>query len=172
MALFIISATTLSLEEYYMKRIIMKLSVLALITSLTACSSNTRDQNTAVGAGTGAVAGGLLGSIAKGAGSGWVIAAGAIVGALIGGAIGSSMDSTDNTSANNALDNNAINEPSNWTNTQTGSWYKIVPTSEPFTYRGNPNCRNYVAYAKRHGKTVESRGMACRLENGMWQQVK
>jgi surface antigen len=155
------------------KQTMTKLTVLALAVSLTACSTNTQNENTAVGAGTGAVAGGLLGTIASGAGRGWVIAAGAVVGALLGGYIGHSMDSSDNEKMSTAMNNNSINEPSNWTNDKTGVWYKIVPTSGFITYKGNPNCRHYIAYGKdQNGKTTKNRGIACRMDNNMWQQVK
>jgi len=155
-----------------MKNIITKLALLTFIMSITACSTNTRNENTTIGAATGAVAGGLLGTLAKGSGSGWVIAGGAIVGALIGGLIGHSMDSTDTTNINTTMDKNDINTPSNWTNEKTGVWYKIIPTSGMITYKGNPNCRHYVAYAKNHHKMTKTKGIACRMDDGMWQQVK
>lgn len=155
-----------------MKQAMMKLTLIAMIVSLTACSTNTREQNTVLGAGTGAVAGGLLGSLAHGAGSGWVIAAGAVVGALVGGVIGHSMDSTDNSHMNTALDNNSLDEPSDWVNDKTGNWYKIVPTSHVMSYKDHKHCRSYIAYGKQDGKTTKTLGIACRMDNGMWQQVK
>lgn len=157
-----------------MKKIITNAAIVACIASLTACSTNTQEQNTVIGAGTGAVAGGLLGSLATGAGSGWVIAAGAVVGGLIGGAIGYNMDNSDTTHVNSAMDENDINEPASWQNGQTNNWYKIVPTSDVFTYQGHEECRKYVAYGKgkHHHKTVKTQGIACRMDNGMWKQIK
>lgn len=155
-----------------MNKIVSMIAAATLVVSVTSCSTNTQNENTAIGAGTGAVAGGLLGSLASGAGSGWVIAAGAVAGALIGGYIGHSMDSSDTSHMSTALDKNSINEPSNWTNDKTGVWYKIVPTSDIMAYKGNPNCRHYVAYGKKDGKTTKTSGIACRMNNGMWQQVK
>lgn len=154
-----------------MRNKLMAFALIIFAFNLTACSTNTRDQNTVVGAGTGAVAGGLVGTLAQGAGSGWVIAAGAVVGALVGGMIGYSMDSTDTANMNTAMDKNAIDIPSNWTNDKTGVWYKITPTSAAITYRGNPNCRHYVAYGKSNRKSIKTEGIACRMDNGMWQQV-
>src|SRR5437867_335871 len=113
-----------------MKKIMTSVTIFVLITSLTACSTNTQNENTVLGAGTGAVVGGLAGSLANGAGSGWVIAAGAVIGALVGGYIGNNMDNSDTANMNTAMDKNSINEPRNWTNSKTGTWYKIVPTSE------------------------------------------
>lgn len=155
-----------------MRKIITTFALVTLVLNLTACATNTRNENTAVGAGTGAVLGGAVGSLAQGAGSGWIIAAGAVVGGLIGGAIGYNMDSTDTVNVNTALDKNSIDVPSNWTNDKTGVWYKITPTSPVMTYKGNTNCRHYVAYGKSGNKTIKTKGIACRAENGMWQQVK
>ncbi len=155
-----------------MKRTLTAITVIALVVSLTACSTNTRDQNTMIGAGTGAVAGGLLGTLASGAGAGWVVAAGAVVGGIIGGVVGHSMDSSDNTHINTILNDNAINEPSNWKNDKTGVWYKITPTSGVINYKGATHCRHYTAYGKHNGKTSVTKGIACRADNGMWQQVK
>lgn len=154
-----------------MRQTLTNIALIVLMFNLVACSTNTKETNTAVGAGTGAVAGGLVGTLATGAGRGWVIAAGAVVGALIGGTVGHSMDSTDNVNMNTALDKNEINQPANWTNNKTGMWYKIVPTSGFVTYRGNSNCRHYVAYGKHNNKTIKNKGLACRLDTGMWQQV-
>lgn len=155
-----------------MKHLAAKVTAIALIVGLTACSTNTQTQNTAIGAGTGAVAGGLLGSLATGAGSGWVVAAGAVAGALIGGVIGHNMESSDTTHMNTAMEKNAINEPSNWENDKTGIWYKIVPTSGLITYKGNPTCRHYVAYGKDKGKSYKTKGIACRDDKGMWVKVR
>lgn len=154
-----------------MKKTIALITAVAFTCSVTGCSSNTNEQNTAIGAGTGAVAGGLAGTLAKGAGRGWIIAAGAAVGALVGGIIGHRADSTDQSNMNAAMDNNSINTPSNWKNDKTGVWYKIIPTSGFFTWHGNPNCRHYTAYGKKNDKTTKTRGVACRMADGLWQQV-
>ncbi|MDR3490721.1 MAG: glycine zipper domain-containing protein [Gammaproteobacteria bacterium] len=154
-----------------MKHTISRLTIIALMITLTACATNTREQNTVIGAGTGAVAGGLLGSLATGAGAGWVIAAGAIVGGLVGGYVGHSMESSDDVHMTMAMDHNAINQPSHWKNDKTGVWYKIVPTSGVFAYKGSTYCRHYVAYGKYEGKTTKTKGIACR-SNEKWQQVR
>jgi|GEM_PF-2636253 len=151
-----------------MKQIITKLSIVALMVSLAACSTNTRQDNTVVGAGTGAVVGGLLGAI----GGGWVIAAGAVVGGVVGGVVGHSMDSTDTVAINTSMDKNSINVPSNWTNTKTGTWYKITPTSPVMAYKGSTYCRHYTVYTKHNGKSTHTNGVACRNSDGLWQQVR
>lgn len=155
-----------------MKQAMTKLTLAACIVGLAACSTNTQNQNTAIGAGTGAVAGGLLGSLASGAGSGWVIAAGAVVGAVVGGVIGHSMDHSDTNHIDTALNNNAVNQPSKWQNDKTGNSYQVTPTTGFITYKGNPNCRRYVAQAQHNGKTSTTKGLACRVDNGTWKQIR
>lgn len=155
-----------------MKKPIATLALITLVFNVTACSTNTRNQNTAIGAGTGAVAGGVVGSLAKGSGSGWIIAGGAVVGALVGGLIGYSMDSSDSGNINTAMDKNSINQPANWVNDKTGIWYKIIPTSDVVAYNGYLHCRHYVAYGKNHKKVTKTKGIACRNTDGMWQQVQ
>lgn len=151
-----------------MDNLFTKVAIAAVVVSLTACSTNTRNENTLLGAGTGAVVGGLAGSVS----GGWAIAAGAAVGAIIGGVIGHSMDSTDSTHVTTVMNDGTVNQPATWTNQKTGMWYKVVPTSGMITYQGNPNCRHYVAYGKHNGKTVKTRGILCRMNNGMWQEVR
>ena len=87
-----------------MKRIFTQLLIFVLGFSLVACSSNTQNENTGIGAVTGAVLGGLAGS-AIGQGTGKVVAVGAgiVAGALLGGYIGHSMDSSDNTRSGTCL---------------------------------------------------------------------
>jgi len=156
-----------------MKKMIATVTVTAFVASLSGCSTNTQDQNTAVGAGTGAVAGGLLGTIAKGAGRGWVIAGAAVVGALIGGMIGHDMDTSDHSNMNTAMDNNSVNKSSSWKNTNSGNTYNVTPTSGFFSYKGYTNCRRYVAYGMNgEGQNVKTHGIACRMDDGMWHQVK
>ncbi|OAI47690.1 hypothetical protein AYO45_05670 [Gammaproteobacteria bacterium SCGC AG-212-F23] len=145
--------------------------MLALISAslvLTACSTNTTNENTAAGAVTGAVAGGLLGTLAKGAGSGWVIAGGALVGGLIGGLIGHSMDSSDKMKTYTSLDRNPANAPTSWTNPRTGTVYQIIPTSAPMTIGAYTDCRQYRAIAYHKGKKYYYHGVACRQGDNTW----
>lgn len=151
-----------------MKQPIIKLALLALVMSLTACSTNTREQNTVVGAGSGAVVGGLIGTV----GGGWAVAGGIIAGGLIGGLIGHNMDSSDNSNMYVAMDKNAMNQSSEWKNEKTGDVYTVVPTSEVFTYKGNTHCRHYVAYGKHHGKSTKTKGIACRVNNDVWERMR
>ena len=123
-------------------------------------SSNTQNENTGIGAVTGAVIGGVAGS-AFGAGTGQAVAigVGALAGALIGGVIGHSMDSTDNRQLCNTMENNPTNKPHHWKNQKTGAQYTMVPTSKVIAYDGNNTCRQYRSTAVIDGKQETSSGI-------------
>lgn len=150
-----------------MKGFLRNVLLLLIGVSLVSCS-NTSKQN--VGVATGAVAGGLVGSL-FGAGSGKALAVvgGAVAGALIGGAIGKNMDENDAAKTNAAL-NQQIGQPTHWTNPKTGVSYTIVPTKR-MTVNGNPNCVKYYTTAVVNGKSQRVYGAACRASNGTWQPV-
>jgi surface antigen len=154
-------------------RILMKNTLVILLVSLglVSCSTNTTKENTLVGAGSGAIAGGLLGSLATGAGSGWIIGAGVVAGALIGSLIGNSMDSTDKAHAYTALDNNAPDQAANWKSTSTQTEYHVIPTSRWFTVNGNTHCRTYRTISVVNGEKQQVDGTACRQHDGSWKAV-
>lgn len=157
-----------------MKQLIVKTAILvASIGLVVSCSSaNTQNENTTIGAVTGAVVGGVAGS-AIGAGTGQVVAigAGAVVGALIGGYVGHSMDHSDNVQASNALENNAPMKPTHWKNKKSGAHYTMIPTSKRMTMNGNSDCRSYRTIAWIKGKKQQVTGTACRQSNGTWVTV-
>lgn len=156
-----------------MKHILINLALLFLSFSLVACSStNTRSQNTSIGAVTGAVIGGVAGS-AIGAGTGQIVAigVGAVAGALIGGAIGNSMDSSDSAKVYSAMDHNPAHKASTWKNPKTGARYSVAPTSNMMTIKGNPNCRQFRSVVWVNGKKQHIKGVACRQADGTWQAV-
>jgi len=154
-----------------MKKDLLKLVVLGVSASLalTSCSTNTQQQNTAVGAVSGAAVGGLATGLAGA--SGWGIAGGAIVGALIGGVIGHNMDSSDTAKTYTAMDTNPMNQPTVWKNERTGTVYHVIPTSAPMTINGNSDCRRYRATAYHHGKKHHFYGTACRQADGSWRDL-
>ncbi|SRR5579883_143820 len=155
-----------------MKNFLVNCLVLVLSISLVSCSTNTRNQNTAVGAVTGGAVGGLAGSLV-GAGTGQAVAIGAgiVAGALIGGYIGSRMDSSDNTQMYGAM-NKPVNHPTTWKNSRSGGTYTMVPTSKMMTVNGNPNCRRYHTTAVMGGKTETTNGIACLQSDGTWRAVR
>lgn len=157
-----------------MKSGFIKLMLLLVTFGLvTACSSsNTQQQNTGVGAVSGAVVGGLAGSlVGGGAGRVAAIGAGAIIGALIGGSIGKSMDSSDTVRTYHAMSYNHPHKATHWRNIKTGARYTVIPTSGMLTINGNPNCRDYKTIANMNGKRQEVYGTACRQADGTWQTV-
>jgi len=152
-----------------MKRTLSNLALLITM-GLVGCSTNTRNENTALGAVTGAAVGG----IGAGVLGGHAVAIGASIvgGALIGGLIGNSMDSTDNTTSYSAMQNNPSNRTTSWVNRNTGVAYTMTPTSGLFTVNGNPNCRNFHFTATKNGKTHTYDGTACLMSDGYWHSVR
>lgn len=151
-----------------MKTQFSKVVILAAAMALVGCSSNTQNQNTAVGAVTGGVAGGLIGSAV---GGGTAVAVGAVAGALIGGVIGHNMDSSDTAKTYTVLDHNRKGRPTMWVNSRTGAHYTVVPVSGRMTINGHPNCRKYRTTAVMNGQTKTVYGYACKQDNGSWMAI-
>ncbi|OGT45866.1 MAG: hypothetical protein A3E83_00620 [Gammaproteobacteria bacterium RIFCSPHIGHO2_12_FULL_41_20] len=144
-----------------------KLVVCLVSVSLVGCA-NTSKQD--VGTVTGAVAGGLLGSVfGQGGGKVLAVGIGAVAGAFIGHAIGKSMDETDKMQMSQAL-NNPNGKSTSWTNKSTGTIYKVTPV-KTVTVDGNPYCRKYRATAYIDGKKQQIYGTACRQKDGAWQTM-
>lgn len=153
-----------------MKRIFTKVLIVLLSFSLVACSSNTKKENIAIGATTGAILGGLAGiPISNGTGKAIAITTGAVVGALFGGFVGSKLQNSDTVQSCSALDKNATGETSCWYNSKTCTTYTITPTSGRRCINGNPNCRSYTSSTvTKCGKRYVARGVACRQPDGSW----
>jgi surface antigen len=156
-----------------MKKIFIKAALLiASFGLVVSCASNTRSENTTIGAVSGAVAGGIAGS-AIGAGTGQVVAigVGAVAGAIIGGVIGHNMESSDDKQASYVMEHNAPNKPTHWKNKKTKKHYTLVPTSQHIAVKGNNDCRNFhaIMYNEGDSKKQEVTGIACRQANGSWQ---
>ncbi len=153
-----------------MKRTLINLTLLATI-GLVGCSTNTRNENTALGAVTGAAVGGV--GVGVLGGNPVAIGAGIVGGALIGGFIGHSMDSTDYTTSYSAMQNNASNKTTSWTNSKTGVTYTMTPTSGLYTVNGNPNCRDFHFTATtKNGKMRSHNGTACLMQDGNWHSLR
>lgn len=156
-----------------MKSALTKIAILTLCVSLVGCSTNTQKQNTGIGIGTGAVVGGLAGSlIGGGTGKAVAIGVGIVAGALIGGYIGHSMDSSDHARMDSAM-NNPTGSSSTWKNDKSGNTYSMTPTSKKMSYDGNTNCRRFQAVVSMtDGKQEMVKGVACRQADGTWKTVK
>lgn len=152
-----------------MKQMISALIILFFSASLISCTSNTR--NADVGTVSGAVAGGLLGSLV-GQGNGRVLAigAGALAGAYLGNQIGKSMDEQDRMRMTTALNNNDVGQPAYWKNANSGAAYQVTPVKN-VSYDGNPYCREYQTTATINGQRQKMYGTACRQPDGSWQTM-
>lgn len=152
-----------------MKKILINLALLSSI-GLVGCSTNTQGQNTGIGAVTGAAIGGV--GVGVLGGNPVAIGAGIVGGAIIGGVVGHSMDSTDNTTTYTVINNNPTHKTTKWTNHKTGVVYTITPTSNLFTFNGNPNCREFYFTSTRHGRMHDYNGTACMMKDGKWYTVQ
>jgi len=149
-----------------MKSVLAKSVLLAVSISLVGCSTNTQNQNTGIGAVTGAVVGGLAGSlVGGGTGKAVAIGVGIVAGALVGGYIGHSMDSSDRANVYNSV---SSGRSSTWENQKTHTKYRVVPSKHYVKVKGNPNCRTFTTTAMVNGKTQNVKGVACRQADGSW----
>lgn len=152
-----------------MKNILTSLTLAATLLAV-GCSTNTRNQNTGLGAVAGAAVGGV--GVGLAGGNATAIGLGIVGGALLGGVIGHNMDSTDNDASNAAIRSNATNQPRSWVNSRTGTAYTMTPTSDLFTVNGNPNCRRFhMTATTSSGKTHQYNGTACLMNDGRWHTI-
>lgn len=153
-----------------MKKLLTGMTLVATM-AIVGCSTNTQNQNTALGALGGAAIGGA--GIGLAGGNAVAIGAGIVGGALIGGFLGHSMDSTDNASSNAAMQSNSTNQTRSWVNSRTGTAYTMTPTSDSFAHKGYANCRHFHFTATyKSGKTHQYDGTACLMSDGHWRSVK
>ena len=158
------------IKQAFIKAAVFSMSV-GLIVS---CSpANTQNQNTVIGATTGAVIGGVAGS-AIGAGTGQVVAigAGAVAGALIGGAIGNSWDHSDYVQTVYVMEHTTHHHSHHWRNKKSGAEYVVTPMSKSMKMKGYSNCRKFTMTAVLNGKKQKVHGVACRQADGSWKTVK
>ncbi|KPJ67924.1 MAG: hypothetical protein AMJ43_02300 [Coxiella sp. DG_40] len=146
----------------------MKFLLIALFTVvLVACATQpgqpgfTKQQ---VGAVTGGVAGGYLGSQMFGGEPVAGAIGGAIIGTLVGGAIGQYMDQQDRINAQQAMIRTPVGQEAVWTNTNTGTSYVVRPTRE--YQEGQTYCREaqiLINDGKEKAYTT-----VCRGSDGRW----
>ena len=151
-----------------MKKLIMNL-VLVTTIGLVGCSTNSQKENTGIGALSGAAIGGVGAGLLGG--NSVAIGASIVGGALIGGLIGHNMDSSDTAAGNSAIKQNQTNQTTRWVNPKTGVAYTMTPTSDLYSHRGNPNCRDFHFTSTKNGKMQESNGTACLMKDGYWHKV-
>ena len=127
-----------------------------------------------VGAVSGAVVGGLLGSkVGGGSGQLWATGAGAIVGGLLGSSIGSSLDRADLAYANRAGErahSAPVGETVSWNNPDSGHYGTITPVREGRSTAGR-YCREYEQEIFVDGRRETAVGSACQNSDGTWEVV-
>lgn len=149
---------------------LVALMIGAGMTGLVGCSTNTQNQNTALGVAGGAVVGGGIGAaVATG---GTSIAVGAIAGGIIGGVIGYNMPSSDKAHMYQAMNSTPTHHHKHWKNKHTQTSYNLTPTSNRMAYNGYQNCRTYDLTSMHNGRKQEVQGTACRQPDGSWTSVK
>lgn len=152
---------------------LMTMAIAAL--SLPACTTlEDRGNKELIGAGSGALLGGLLGSqVGKGSGQIWGTGAGVLLGALLGSEIGQSLDRADQAylgQANAQAQSVPIGETVSWNNPQTGNYGAVTPTRDGYSSSGR-YCREYQQTIVVGGKSQSAYGTACQQPDGSWEIV-
>ncbi|MDF2094896.1 RT0821/Lpp0805 family surface protein [Aquibaculum arenosum] len=130
-----------------------------------------------IGAGTGAVLGGLAGAAVGKSGSSATRAAatgiGAVAGLLLGSEIGKHMDQADRDRANQAVSRAhtaPLGEEITWNNPDSGNYGTVVPTRDG-TNQSGQYCREYRTTVNVGGDVEEAYGTACQQSDGSWKIV-
>lgn len=127
-----------------------------------------------IGAGSGAVVGGLLGSkIGDGSGQLWATGAGALLGTFLGSEIGKSLDNADKAQMSNAVykaQSAPVGEPISWNNPESGNSGQVVATKDGYSSSGS-YCREFQQTVYIGGKEESAYGTACQQPDGTWQIV-
>lgn len=146
----------------------MALAMLVIVT-LTGCEAVQSNPKTAIGAGGGALVGGLIAAAAHGHPA--AIAASVIGGGLLGGLVGNCLDERDKQmaadTAQRALDTAPTGTTVGWQNPDTGNSGTVTPTRTYQTASGT-YCREYQDTATIDGKPEQVKGTACRQPDGSW----
>ncbi len=157
-----------------MKKIILMTAMIASI-GLAGCESfQGAGTKQTVGAASGAVLGGILGSrVGNGNGQLWATGIGVLLGGLVGSEVGRSLDKADIAYANaaNAKAHSApLGEEITWNNPETGNSGSVVTTRDGRNAENN-YCREYQQTIYVGGKQESGYGIACQQPDGSWQIV-
>lgn len=143
----------------------------ALAASLALSACNTVGPGQAIGTGTGAVLGGLVGSqIGEGAGNVAATVGLAAVGALLGGAIGANIDDADRQRAA-AAQLRAVSDGRtvNWRGEESDVYGSVEPGEVYASRRGR--CREYTHTIFINSRPQTGVGTACQGPDGRWEIV-
>lgn len=126
-----------------------------------------RCNSSQVGNVLGGLIGGVLGhQIGGGRGKTAATIGGAIAGVLIGGEIGRRMDARNQACIAQALEFAPAGQRIAWQDDQAGTQYAVTPGA--VEKRGDQYCRPYTAEIQSGNTPDQSRGYACRREDGSW----
>ncbi len=158
-----------------MKKVALLMMVVSTL-GLSACESYQGAGNKQmIGAGSGAVLGGLLGSrLGGGSGQLWATGAGVLIGTLVGSEIGKSLDSADRQHMSQAtydVQSAPIGETVSWNNPESGNSGDVVATKDGYTESGK-YCREYQQTIYVGGREESAYGTACQQPDGSWEIVK
>jgi len=127
-----------------------------------------------VGAASGAVVGGILGSkVGGGNGQLWATGAGAVIGGLLGSSIGQSLDRADMAYAASASERAhaaPVGESVSWSNPDSGNYGTVTPKREGTSTAGR-YCREYEQEITVDGRRETAVGTACQNSNGSWEVI-
>lgn len=154
--------------------------LVAISLSLTACNGEMNDATgmgtkQMVGAGSGALIGGILGSkVGKGDGQLWATGAGALLGLMVGNSIGTSLDKADMAYAQKASQqaySAPVGKTITWNNPETGRSGTVTPVRDGKTSDGR-YCREFTTSIFIDGQAQTANGQACQNSDGSWQVVQ
>lgn len=128
-----------------------------------------------LGAGTGAILGGVLGSnVGDGSGQLWATGAGALLGAWAGSEVGKSLDKADQQYMSNATyeaQSAPVGEPISWNNPESGHAGEVVTTKDGYSASGK-YCREFQQTVFIGGQEETAYGQACQQPDGSWQIIQ
>lgn len=158
------------------QRILAMMMVTAL--AFTACAEggyNGMGNKQMIGAGTGAVLGGVLGShVGKGSGQLVGVGVGTLLGLMVGNSIGKSLDRSDMMYAE-AAERRAYSAPIgqsiSWNNPENGRHGTVTPVNDGRSNDGR-YCREYKHTIYIDGRAETAVGQACKNPDGTWTPVQ
>ena len=155
----------------------MKHSLLAAMMvsalALTACTEtfNGMGNKQMIGAGTGAILGGVVGSkVGKGSGQLVGVGVGTLLGLMVGNSIGKSLDQADMMYAERAEQQAykaPIGQSISWNNPDSGRYGTVTPTRDGRMSDGR-YCREYKHTIYIDGRAETAVGTACQNNDGTW----
>ena len=157
-----------------MKKIILTMALIASV-GLAGCESfQGAGTKQTVGAGAGAVLGGVLGSkVGNGSGQLWATGIGVLLGGLVGSEVGRSLDKADVAYAQRAnyeAHSAPIGDEISWNNPESGNRGVVTPVRDGQDTSGR-YCREYQQTIYVGGQQETGYGIACQEPDGSWQIV-